>query len=61
MNAEVSRSNAFITSQTNKNFQATLFRVRSVARKFSIGGLYISAGGHWVCVGGLDTQKLTKT
>jgi len=34
---------------------------RTVARKFSIGGLCSSAGGLCVCLGGLDIIKLTKT
>jgi len=33
---------------------------RTVARKFSIGGLCSSAGGLCVCLGGLDIIKLTK-
>ena len=33
---------------------------RTVARKFLIGRLYISAGGLRVCAGGLTLQKLTK-
>jgi len=31
---------------------------RTVARKFSIEGLCISAGGFWVCAGCVDTQKI---
>jgi len=34
---------------------------RTVARKFSIGGLCSSAKGLCVCLGGLDIIKLTKT
>jgi len=35
--------------------------IRAVAKKFSIGGLCFSAGGLWVCVGGLTLLKLTKS
>jgi len=34
---------------------------RTVTRKFSIGGLCSSAEGLFVCAGGLDIIKLTKT
>jgi len=33
---------------------------RTVARKFSIGGLGVSAGGLYACAGGLDTLKIDK-
>jgi len=33
---------------------------RTVARKFLIRGLCVSAGGLWVCAGGLTLKKLTK-
>jgi len=36
------------------------FHTRTVARKFSIGGICISAGDLWVCAGDL-TQKIGKT
>jgi len=38
-----------------------LVEIKTVARKFSIGGLCSSAGGLLVCVGGIDIIKLTKT
>jgi len=34
--------------------------VRTVARKFSVGGFCISAGGICVCVEGLDIPKIDK-
>jgi len=34
---------------------------RTVARKFSVGGLCVSAGGIWACARGLDILKLTKS
>jgi len=34
---------------------------RTVARKFSIGGLGVSAGGLWICAVGLDILKIDKT
>jgi len=37
-----------------------VLEIRTVARKFSIGGLCVSAGGIWVCAGGLDTLKTDK-
>jgi len=40
--------------------QITWSWARTVARKFSIGGLCISARGLWACARGLDTQKINK-
>ena len=39
----------------------TFARIITVARKFLIGGLCVSAGGLWFCAGGLDTLKIDKT
>jgi len=39
----------------------TLLQYRTVARKFSIGGLCSSAGGLCVCAGKLDIIKFTKS
>jgi len=38
-----------------------LLVAETVARKFSIGEVCVSAGGLWVYAGGLTLQKLTKS
>ena len=44
-----------------KSPRVEALHARTVARKFSIGGLCISEGGFGFVREGLDTQKLTKT
>ena len=50
-----------LTSMTIKTSSLRFTRAhRTVARKFLIGGLCISARGIWLCAGGINTQKINK-
>jgi len=42
-----------------KSEPMTMNRSRTVARKFSVGGLCVLAEGLWVFAGGLDTLKIS--